>query len=180
MVMTLFQATICTGIFLVLFGGHYAWHGIKTAKKTKAFPRSQIAAFLLLGTAASWFLYKIMHLGPADFGQYKHLIFLLFLITAVGSFFFVPDFLAVRGLAALTLLVSGVLLDAAYMEAPQTRLFLVSFVYLMIVLSLYLGASPYRLRDFFDWLYQKEFRPRVVGGSLVAYGILLVCVALTY
>ncbi len=178
--MTLFQATISTGIFLVLLGGHYAWHGSKTATRTRAFPRSQIAALLLLGTASSWFLYKIMHLGPADFGQYKHLIFLLFLITAVGSFFFVPDFLAVRGLAALTLLTSGVLLDAAYMEAPLTRLFLVTFVYLMIVLSLYLGASPYRLRDFFDWLYQKELRSRVIGGALVAYGMLLISVSLTY
>jgi len=178
--MTLFQATLGTGIFLILLGGHYAWHGLKTAQSTQAFPRSRTAAFLLMGTASVWFLYKIMHLGPADFGQYRNLLFLMFLATAVGSFFFVPDFLAVRGLAALTLLVSGVLLDAAYMEAPQTRLFLVSFVYLVIVLALYLGASPYRLRDFFDWLYRKELRPRVAGGTVAVYGSLLIGVALTY
>jgi hypothetical protein len=121
-----------------------------------------------------------MHLGPADFGQYRHLLFLVFLTVAVGSFFYVPDFLAVRGLSALTLLTSGVLLDAAYMQNPQTRLFLVSFVYLLIVISLYLGANPYRLRDFFDWLYKKEFRPRAIGGALAAYGILLIGVALNY
>lgn len=178
--MTLFQATIATGIFLIILGGHYCWHGPRTAKYTQAFPRSQLAAFLLLGTAASWFLYKIMHLGPADFGQYRHLLFLLFLVTAVGSFFFVPDFLAVRGLAALSLLISGVLLDAAYMQEPQTRLFLVSFVYLVIILSLYLGASPYRMRDFFDWLYKKELRPRIIGGAIAAYGALLLGIALTY
>lgn len=178
--MTLFQATIVTGIFLIALGGHYLWHGSRTAKSTKAFPRSQTAAFLLLGTAAAWFLYKVLHLGPADFGQYKHLLFLLFLITAVGSFFFVPDFLAVRGLAALALLTSGLILDAAYMQEPQTRLFLVTFIYLVIVLSLYLGASPYRLRDFFDWLYKEELRPRVMGGALAAYGGLLIGVALTY
>ena len=178
--MTLFQATVGTGIVLIILGSHYLWHGSKTAKSTRAFPRSQTAAFLLLGTASVWFLYKVMHLGPADFGQYKHLIFLLFLVTAIGSFFFVPDFLAVRGLAALALLVSGVLLDAAYMQTPQTRLFLVTFIYLVISLSLYLGASPYRLRDFFDWLYKEERRPRMVGGALAAYGTLLIGVALTY
>ena len=178
--MTLFQVTVGTGIFLIILGGYYLWHGSKTADHTKAFPRSQIAAVLLLGTSASWFLYKVAHLGPADFGQYRHLLFLLFLITAVGSFFFVPDFLAVRGLAALTLLTSGVILDAAYMQDPQTRLFLVTFVYLAIVLSLYLGASPYRLRDFFEWLYQKEHRPRIIGGVLAAYGAFLIGVALTY
>lgn len=178
--MTLFQATVGTGIFLLLLGGYYLWYGAKTAERTKAFPRSKTAAFLLMGTASIWFLYIIMHLGPADFGQYRQLLFLLFLATAVGSFFYVPDFLAVRGLAALALLMSHVLLDAAYMQAPQARLFLVSFVYLVIVLSLYLGANPYCLRDFFNWLYKKELRLRVVGGAIVAYGALLVGVALTY
>lgn len=178
--MTLFQATFGTGIFLLLFGGHYLWRGSGTASHTKAFPRSQTAAYLLLGTAAVWFLYKILHLGPADFGQYRYLLFLLFLFITVGSFVYVPDFLAVRGLAALTLLISGMLLDAAYMQTPQTRLFLVSFVYLLIGLSLYLGASPYRLRDFLDWLYKKESRPRTIGGALAIYGILLIGVALAY
>ena len=178
--MTLFQATVGTGIFLLILGSHYLWHGLNTAKHTKTFPRSQAAAYLLLGTASVWFLYKIVHLGPADFGQYRHLLFLLFLTVAVGSFFYVPDFLAVRGLAALALLISGTLLDAAYMQPQKTRLFLVSFVYLAITLSLYLGASPYRLRDFFDWLYKKELRPRIAGGVLAAYGILLIGAALTY
>ena len=178
--MTLFQATVGTGIFLLIFGGNYLWHGTKTAQTTQAFPRSQLAAVLLLGAAAIWFLYKVLHLGPADFGQYRHWLFLLFLITAVGSFFYVPDFLAVRGLAALSLLLSGVLLDAAYMQEPQARLFLVSFVYLVITLSLYLGASPYKLRDFLDWLYKADRRPRIAGGVIAAYGVLLIGVGLTY
>jgi len=178
--MTLFQATVGTGIFLLILGGKYLWHGMKTAKTTKAFPRSQVATVLLFGTAASWFLYEITHLGPADFGQYRHLLFLVFLATSIGSFIYVPDFLATRGLAALGLLVSGVILDAAYMEAPQSRLFLVSFIYLIIVISLYLGANPYRLRDFFDWLYKADQRPRIAGGIIAAYGIFLISIALTY
>ena len=179
-IMTLFQATLGTGLFLLLFGGHYLWHGMKTARSTKAFPRSRTAAFLLLGTASIWFLCKVLHLGPADFGQYKNLLFLLFLIIAIGSFFQVPDFLAGRGLAALCLLTAGVLLDAAYMQAPQARLFLVSFVYLVIIISLVLGASPYKLRDFFDWLYKTDLRPRVAGGAIAAYGSLLISIAFTY
>lgn len=133
-----------------------------------------------MGTAAAWFLYKITQLGPADFGQYKNLLFIGFLVVAIGSFIYVPDFLAVRGLAALILLTAGALLDAAYMELPTARLFLVSFVYLAIVIALYLGASPFRLRDFLDWLYRKEARPRIFGGIFTAYGLLLLGVALTY
>ena len=157
--MTLFQATLFTGIFLVAIGGHFLWHGIASAVQMQALPRSKTAAYLLLGISTAWFLYKILNLGPADFGQYKKLLFILFLGTAVGSFYFVPDFLAVRGFAALSLLSADVLLDAAYMQLPQARLFLVSFIYLTIILALILGASPFKLRDFFDWLYRTQKAP---------------------
>ena len=156
------------------------WHGIKTAQYTRAFPRSQNAAFILFGTASVWFLYKVLNLGPADFGQYKNLLFILFLITAIGSFRYVPDFLAVRGIAALGLLTANLLLNAAYMQEPQTRLFLVSFVYFVIVLALILGATPYKLRDFIDWLYRTDLRPRIVGGAVATYGLLLIGIAFTY
>lgn len=178
--MTLFQATLFTGLFLIAFGVPYLWHGLKTASYTQAFPRSQTAAYLLLGTASAWFLYKVLHLGVADFGNYKNILFVIFLVTAVGSFYYVPDFLAVRGLAALILLSAGVLLEAAYMHVPQTRLFLVSLVYCAIVMALILGASPYKLRDFLDWLYKSETRPRMMGGLCVAYGVLLIVVAVSY
>ena len=178
--MTLFQATLSTALFLIAFGGHFLWHGMRSEPSVKAFPRSKVVAFLLLGPATAWFLYKVTQLGPADFGQYKNLLFAAFLITAVGSFYLVPDFLAVRGLAALILLTAGALLDAAYMQLPTTRLFLVSFVYAAIVAALILGASPYKMRDFLEWLYRKEARPRVFGGVFAAYGLLLLGVAFTY
>ena len=178
--MTLFQATLFTGLFLIAFGGHFLWHGMNSANSVQALPRSKAAAVVLLGTAAAWFLYKVLHLGPADFGQYKNILFLIFLVTALGSFYYVPDFLAVRGLAALILLTAGVLLDAAYMQLPQTRLFLVSFVYLAIVAALILGASPYKLRDFLGWLYAGAARPRLFGAAFAAYGLLLVGLSFTY
>lgn len=178
--MTLFQATLLTGIVLLAFGGHFLWHGVNSAKQMKAFPRSKNAAYLLMGIASAWFLYKVLNLGPADFEQYKKLLFVLFLGTAIGSFYFVPDFLAVRGLAALTLLIAGALLDSAYMQLPQARLFLVSFVYLTIVVALILAASPFKLRDFFDWLYRGSMRPRIFGGVFALYGVLLSIIAFTY
>ena len=165
---------------MIAFGAHFLWHGMRSAQTVQAFPRSATAAYILLGAAAVWFLYKVTQLGPADFGQYKNLLFALFLVVAVGSFYYVPDFLAVRGLAALILLTAGVLLEAAYMEQPTARLFLVSFVYLAIVAALILGANPYKMRDFLEWLYKKELRPRVFGGIFAAYGLLLLGVALTY
>ncbi|PXA05581.1 hypothetical protein DDZ13_01525 [Coraliomargarita sinensis] len=171
--MSLFLATLLTGLFLIAFGGHFLWHGMRSETSVKAFPRSQAAAYILLGSATAWFLYKVTQLGPADFGQYKNILFALFLVTAVGSFYFVPDFLAVRGLAALILLTAGAILEAGYMQYQFGALVLKFFVYLAIVVALILGASPYKLRDFLSWLYRSENRPRIFGGVFAAYGILL-------
>lgn len=178
--MSLFLATLLTGLFLIAFGGHFAWHGMRSETSAKAFPRSQVAAYLLLGTATVWFLYKVTQLGPADFGQYKNLLFILFLVTAVGSFYFVPDFLAVRGLAALILLTAGALLEAGYMQYQAGALILKSFVYLAIVVAIILGASPYKLRDFLGWLYKSEQRPRIFGGIFALFGLILVGMSFSY
>src|SRR5690606_9150535 len=115
-----------------------------------------------------------------DFGAYRHYLFLGFGVVAVLSFFHARDFLAVRGLAILILLAANVLLDAAYMQEPAGRLFLVSFVYLAIVAALYLGMSPFRMRDFFGWLFATDGRPKILGGVLLFYGLLLNIVAFTY
>lgn len=168
--MSLFLVSLLTGLFLIAFGGHFLWHGIRTEKSAKSFPRSQLAAYILMGVASAWFLYKVTQLGPADFGQYKRIIFIVFLVTAVGSFYYVPDFLAVRGLAALILLTAGSILQVGYMHYEFSALVLKVFVYLAIVGALILGASPYKLRDFLDWLYQSSLRPRVFGAVFALYG----------
>ena len=61
-----------------------------------------------------------------------------------------------------------------------SALVLKAFVYLAIVIALILGANPYKLRDFLEWLYKKETRPRALGGVFVIYGLLLSVVAFTY
>ena len=177
--MSLFLTTLLTGLFLLALGGHFAWHGMGTEASAKAFPRSQTAAYILLGGAAVWFLYKVTQLGPADFGQYKNILFVLFLVVAVGSFYFVPDFLAVRGLAALILLTAGAILDVGYMHYELGALTLKTFVYLAIIFAIITGASPYKLRDFFDWLYKSEQRPRIFGGIFAACGLLLIGMSFT-
>lgn len=176
----LFLTNLLTGLVLVAFGGHFLKHGMSTETSVKAFPRSKNAAFLLMGTASIWFLFQVTQLGPADFGQYKEWLFGFFLIVAIGSFYFVPDFLAVRGLAGLMLLTSGVLLNIGYMHFEWQTLILKAFVYSMIVVALVLGASPYKLRDFFDWLYKSSGRLYVFGAVFATYGLLLIFASFTY
>ena len=97
------------------------------------------------------------------------------------SFKCVPDFLAVRGLCVIVLMGAMPLLDAAYMEydRPQ-RLLMVTAVYVALGLAIWLGAQPYRLRDFFSWLFARPGRARTVGTGLAVYGLVLCGAAFTY
>ncbi len=181
--MSLFWATFLTGACLLVLGIVYFKNGPQLRDASFAWLRSPKATFWLFGAASVWFLWYILNLGAADFGDYKTILFLLFGAVAIGSFFVVRDFLAVRGLAVLILLASRVLLDAAYMQfAHPQRLFLVTFVYLAIIIALILGATPYRMRDFYTWLFKdgNTMRPRALGAISAGYGIILIICSLSY
>ncbi len=179
--MSLFLATFITGLFLVIAGFPLLLDVSGLGAALKAIPRSPSAAWVFFGGGAVWFLYNIWHLSPADFGDYHVPLFFAFGAIAVLAFKCVPDFLAVRGVCVLVLLSAMPLLDAAYMEYdhPQ-RLFLVTLVYICIVLALWIGAQPWRVRDFFSWLFARPVRSRGFGGLLTAYGLLLCGLAFTY
>lgn len=179
--MSLTVATLIPGIALLLLGvlllaGHSAF-----VAACKAMPRSNAATIFFFGGASLWFLARVWTLSEADFGEYRVWLFIGFAAVALLSFKYVPDFLAVRGLAALMLLAASPLLDAAYMDYqhPQ-RTLMVGAVYVGIALAIYLGAAPFRLRDFLGWLFARPNRARMLGGALAAYGLVLAVVAFTY
>ncbi|MFA5264182.1 MAG: hypothetical protein WC378_10170 [Opitutaceae bacterium] len=179
--MSLFLATLLTGIFLAFAGGALLSGHSLISSALKGFPRSPLATAVFFGGAALWFLFRVWNLSSADFGEYRTALFMGFFAVAALAFIYVPDFLAVRGVAGLLLLVASPLLDSAYMEwdYPQ-RLLLVSLVYLGIAIALWLGAQPYRMRDFLEWLYRRPARPKQFGAVQLFYGFVLCVTAFTY
>ena len=181
--MTLTTATLLPGLLLFALGALLLIGGDSARTLLKALPRSTAAAVLLFGGAAVWFLYNVLQLSSADFGDQKKPLFAGFAAVAALSFRFAPDFLAVRGLAALTLLGAWPLLKSDYpiqnYDHPQKFLMKV-FLYVCVTLAIWLGAQPWRLRDWLAWLFARPARARVAGGLLAGYGLLLVVVAFTY
>ncbi|TVR48764.1 MAG: hypothetical protein EA425_13675 [Puniceicoccaceae bacterium] len=179
--MSLFAATLLTALALVVVGILLIWNGAPVAAYARSFPRSRRAAYFTMGASTLWTLYRVTQLGEADFGNYSNLILAAFLALAVLAFVYVPDFLSVRGACILCLLIADLLLRAAFMQYDQpARLFLVGFVYAAILLALYLAVSPFRLRDFFNWLFAHPFRTRLVGGIALGYGLVLGVAAASY
>ena len=177
--MSLFASSLIPGLILIALSLPLLLDTAGVTSAIKAFPRSASAGYIVFSAAAAWFLYNILHLSDADFGEYKYYLFAGFAAVAILSFKCVPDFLGVRGASALVLIGASPFLDSAYMEyAHPARLFMVSFVYVAIAFAIWLGAQPWRLRDFFNWLFARRARSRCLGGLFLAYGIILCGAAL--
>ena len=181
--MSLLLATLLPGLFLALLGALLLWNGPQVAGIARALPRSREAAWFFFGAGAAWFLWRLTQLGESDLIFFKtpQPVMIAFGLLAVLAFIYTPDFLAVRGLCVLMLLAAEPLLYAAYMEYqhPQ-RLLMVTAVYLGLAAALYLAAAPYRLRDWFEWLFRVSSRPRLVGAVLLVYGLATSAAAFTY
>ena len=178
--MSLIFATLLCAILILLPGLAFVLNQPIWRQWCLRFARSERAALVFLAIASGWFLYYVSQLGEADFGNHRNLLFLGFASLAILSFFYARDFLSVRAACVVYLLFAQVILSAAFMQEPGTRLLLVAPVYLGIVLALYLTISPFRVRDFFTWLYKEQIRLRLIGGGMVLYGLLLLVLPLTY
>lgn len=179
--MSLTFYTVITAILLLILGTINLSKSTIIKKIVLNFPRSNKAAVIMISIGLFWFLYQhVNNLGEADFGDYKFIIGLIACFIAIGSYFFINDFLSVRAICILLLFFSREVLDAAFLQEPQSRLFLVSVIYLIIIASLYFGAWPFRMRDFLSWLYSNKKRPQFFGYSFLIYAILLLAVAFTY
>lgn len=179
--MTLFTATLLTALVLIWKGVVLLLNPPGMEARLKALPRSALASYITLGIGGAWFLWKIAHLPEADFGDYSNWLLILFGAVIVGSFLWVKDFLAIRGAAILMLLIGNEWLKLAFAQydLPQ-RLWLVGFVYACIILAIFVGTVPFRVRDFLNWLFAANRRVRILGTGLLVYGIVLLITAFTY
>jgi hypothetical protein len=180
--MSMTFATILVGLILLAKGlTLFTMKGDAAFQRGLKFLRDRRVAAVLLAVASAWFLWVVINLGQADFGDYKVPLFVLFLGVAVGSWFYVPDFLGVRAGCVIFMLLAWHCLGAAFghYEVPA-RLFMVSAVYVGIVFSLYMAAAPYRARDMAEWFCARPTHARVLGGLLAAYGVWLLLVPMLF
>lgn len=172
--MTLFWITIVVGMLILGLGWWFLTLNGEKALEASRVLRSNTLNILLFVPAALWFLWKVGQLGPADFGEYKNILLMLFGGIAVGALFYVKDFLCVRGGAALVLMGAQIPLDAAYFVDSSARLVLVTVTYLAILVALYFAAVPYKMRDLLYAIEKKVGLGKKLGGSLLGVGGILI------
>jgi hypothetical protein len=174
--MNLFSATLLSSIILLLVGLWFYKTGPRGCKYAVKQLRSPYLTCLTFGSAVAWFLYHVSQLTTADFGDYKGLLMILFGTVGLLAFFHAKELLSVRGIAILVLLSAKILLDAAYFQEPQGRLWLVAFAYAAIVFAMLIGAAPYWFRDILAWLGHKKIRTQLAGSICCVYSMILALV----
>lgn len=145
----------------------------------RRFPRSLPWGYALMGAGTAWFLYNVKTDPIADFAAFKPLMLAGFAFIGIGTCVFVKDYLAVRGMAVVLLLLAKVVLDAARWADSSWRLVLVVWAYLWVVSAIWFTISPWRLRDLIGWLTATEQRVRVSSGCRAAFGLLVALLGLT-
>ena len=140
----------------------------------RAFPRSMMWGYLLMALATGWFLYNVNAEKIADFATIKRGLMFAFGAIGIGTCLYVTDFLAIRGLAVLMLLLAKTIVDTARWHESDWRLVLITWAYLMVFLGIWLTISPWRARDFIQWGTATEARLKILSGIRLAFALLLV------
>ncbi len=83
----------------------------KFAATVRSFPRNLPAGILLMLVATAWFVWNVNIEPVADFSAFKPAMMTVFAAIGILSCFFVQDFLAVRGLAVVFLLLAKAMVD---------------------------------------------------------------------
>jgi hypothetical protein len=150
------------------------------AASVRKFPRSVPwgVALMLLGTA--WFLWNLSLESISDFAAYKPHMMAGFAAVGIGSCIFVQDFLAVRGLAVVLMLLARLMLDTGRPMLPVTHWTWViqAWAYVLVVAGIWLTIWPWRLRDLLNWATATEDRVRFGSAARLAFGLFVAALGL--
>ena len=147
----------------------------------RKFPRSLPWGFTLTMLGTGWFLWNLSQESISDFASYKDWLYGGFAAVGIGTCIFVQDFLAVRGLAVVFLLLAKLMVDTGRPKLPDTGWVLViqAWAYVLVVAGIWLTVSPWRLRDLLQWGTANEKRIKIGCGLRLAFGLLVAALGFT-
>lgn len=179
--LSLFTAGLVLAIWLI------GVHALMLAKPVavqdflRKFPRDPLAGQILLGIGLGWFWLLIAPTGlgklsalAMDLGEFnsaKGLLRVLVPVSLVLVCISVRDFLAVRALGLVGLMVAAPLLGAAFLKDPQSRLLVPIFAYALLTASMFFVGMPYLFRDAVTWVTADQKRWTFFSLAGLGYGV---------
>jgi len=153
----------------------------KFAASVRKFPRNDSAGWVLMLLGTGWFLWNLSQESISDFSAYKGMFLTGFAAVGIGSCIFVRDFLAVRGLAVVFLLLAKLMVDTGrpMLAVTPWTLVIQTWAYVLVVAGIWLTISPWRLRDLLNWATANETRVRVGSAVRLGFGLFIAALGLT-
>ncbi|MES2921323.1 MAG: hypothetical protein V4819_07245 [Verrucomicrobiota bacterium] len=152
----------------------------------KKFPRNDQLGQILMGIGLAWFWLLIAPSGlgklsalAMDLGEFNSAKRLLQWAVPVSLILVcrsVRDFLAVRALGLVGLMVAAPLLGAAFLKDPSSRLLVPIFAYVVLTASMFCVGMPYLFRDAVTWVTADQKRWTLLSIAGLVYGVAtLIC-----
>lgn len=150
------------------------------AAAARKFPRHLPTGIFLMLLGTAWFVWNVKVEPIADFEAMKPYMMVAFAAIGIGTCVFVQDFLAVRGLAVVLLLLAKVMVDTGRPHIGESPwvLLIQAWAYVLILAGIWFTISPWRLRDLLHWATATEQRVKV--GSAIRLGFALLVVVLGF
>lgn len=156
----------------------------------KKFPRNDLAGQVILAIGMAWFWLLIapeslgklsaLRMDLGEFNNIKPVLRLLVPAALVAVCISVRDFLAVRALGLLGLMVAAPLLEGAFLKDPSSRLLIPIFAYALLTKSLFWVGMPYLFRDAVTWATASSSRWMMLSCAGLAYGIATLACAFAF
>jgi hypothetical protein len=171
--------SIILGLIVVLLNGLGLLKPKAFAEAARKFPRYTPAGYVLTFLGTAWFLYYVSQESVSDFAAMKKFFYLLFGGVGIATCVYVRDFLPVRGLAIVFLLLAKLMTDAARWADTDWRLVISTWAYVLALAGMWFTVAPWRLRDIVNWSVATESRTRMLSGVRLGFGVLVLILGLT-
>ena len=162
---------ISHGVALLKPGMVQAW--------ARKFPRSKPAGLLLIAIDAIWAMVMVATMDLGEFSSYRMMLMGAVAVATFLTVRYVDEFLSVRALGILLLLIAEPLIEAAFLKPQEGRLLLVVLAYVLAIFGMIWVGMPYKLRDQIDWARKSKavwfagaLAGVVYGGLLAGFGLI--------
>jgi len=151
------------------------------AANVRKFPRSLKWGWVLMLLGTAWFVWNLSEESIADFASWKDVLLAAFACIGLGSCIFVQDFLAIRGLAVVFLLLAKLMVDTGRPKLGDTSWVLVfqAWAYVMVIAGIWFTVSPWRMRDFLEWGTANERRIKFGCGLRLVFGLFVAALGIS-
>jgi hypothetical protein len=151
------------------------------AAAARKFPRNLPVGIGLMLLAMVWFVWNVNVEPIADFSVFKPYMIAGFMAVGILTCIFVQDFLAVRGLAVMLLLLAKLMVDTGRPHLGTTPWVLVIqiWAYLLVAAGIWFTVTPWKLRDILNWATATEDRIRIGSAIRLAFAALVLILGLT-